>query len=76
MRLHVEVALQEEAHDLVVTETSAEVKRDVILVVLSVNWKKGEAGKLEKVLAFISKHRMLSASLSSGRSRLFLSWGS
>lgn len=37
MRLDVEAALQEETHDLMVTEAGAEVERDVVLVVLGVH---------------------------------------
>lgn len=39
MSLRVKVALKEEAHDLMVTKASAEVERNVILIVLSVNWR-------------------------------------
>lgn len=39
MRLHVEVALQEETHNLMVTKAGAEVERNVIFIVLGVYWR-------------------------------------
>lgn len=49
VRLHVKVALQQETHNLVVTETSAEVERNVIFVVLCINWRRKRKKRWRKL---------------------------
>lgn len=44
MRLHIKVALQEEADHLMMTEAGAEVEGNVIFVVLGVDWEQQSAG--------------------------------
>ena len=41
MRLRIKVALQEEAHNLMVTEASTEVEGNMIFIVLGIHWERG-----------------------------------